>query len=456
VEKAGGDDSFNSWVQFYPRTKYDNFAIGWFRWLTGVYESSDKIPDYKARNAVAWIKGKERTLTWDGLVDLQKSAAKIAKQYEILETIEFYVNNILHGSYGYKQQSVVAIRSFFSFNRAELPKDPKFKPRADYETQASKLTAEVVRDIIKACKIRDRSLYLTKWMAFLDWEGLQYINTHHGYEIGQQIKAGKGLLGPFCLPGRKQERDKPDGKFYVFIGKDAAVALKEYFETERGYPKPDEPLWLPTKTTREKTPLMRPLGKEAMTMNWLGMVRRLGLVSKQEGENSAYRTGFAGHETRDAASSLIHKCKLQGFDLDVAEFFKGHVSQIDPNMYDKFYLDQDWVKEQYRIIEPYLNILSNWQPENKTMVQEIERLRQERANMEATELEKQAEREKRVTELERLTNQTNQVVDQILGRIPEIQKQLTGRDQEIAELRKKLSYFEAGKPVKQKAKKRKK
>jgi len=157
--------------------------------------------------------------------------------------------------------------------------------------------------------------------------------------------------------------------------------LKEYFEKERGYPKPNEPLWLPTKTTRRNKPLIRPLGKEAMAMNWLSMIRRLGLVPKEEAKSTAYRTGIAGHETRDAASSLIHRCKLQGFDLDVAEFMKGHVSQIDPNKYDKFYLDKDYVKEQYLIIQPYLNIIRNWQPENKKMIEEAEGLRGEMDNL---------------------------------------------------------------------------
>lgn len=284
-------------------------------------------------------------------------------QYEILSTVEFYVNHVLIGSYGYKQQPIVAVRSFFAWNHAELPRNPQFKIRADYETQSGKLTAEAVRDIIKACKVRDRSLYLTKWMAFLDWEGLEYINTNYAYEVGKQIKEGKELLGPFEIPGRKQESGKPRGKFYTFIGKDAALALREYFETERGYPAEGEPLWLPTKTTRKKIPKIRPIGKAAMTMNWLYMVRRVGLTPKQEGKSSAYRTGFAGHETRDAARSLIHKCKLQGFDLDCAEFFMGHVSRLDPNKYDKFYLDKAYVKEQYLIVQPYLNIISNWQPE---------------------------------------------------------------------------------------------
>jgi hypothetical protein len=358
VEVPAGSYSFESWLKAYPKTKYRNFALGWFRWLSDVYYAPEKNPivDFKVQNALTWIRGKLTKLTWDELVRVQKLSDKEDQKFSILETLEYYVNNILRGSYGYKLNTISSLRSFFSWNRAPLPADPQFRIRADYETQPGKLTADVARDIIKACKLRDRSLYLTKWMTFLDWEGLQYLNTHYGYELGQQVKKGRNLLGPFWQPGRKQFKLKQEGRFYNLIGLDAANSLREYFETERQYPQKGEPIWLPQSTAQHEK--LRPLGKEDMGQNWLGMVRRLGLAPNQQ-RSRAYRTGFGGHETRDAASSLIHKAKLQGFDLDVAEFFKGHVAEIDPNKYDRFYLDLDYVTNQYKIIEPYLNIISN-------------------------------------------------------------------------------------------------
>jgi len=41
-----------------------------------------------------------------------------------------------------------------------------------------------------------------------------------------------------------------------------------------------------------------------------------------------------------------------------AEFFMGHVYQIDPNEYDKVFDDRDYAAEQYLHAEPWLNILS--------------------------------------------------------------------------------------------------
>jgi hypothetical protein len=45
--------------------------------------------------------------------------------------------------------------------------------------------------------------------------------------------------------------------------------------------------------------------------------------------------------------------------MDCAKFWCGQVGEIDPLRYDKFYTDSEFVKQQYLIAEPYLNIISN-------------------------------------------------------------------------------------------------
>jgi len=227
---------------------------------------------------------------------------------------------------------------------------------------------------VKASTIRGRSLYATKWYTFLDWEGLDYLNKHYAHEVAGQIKKGETVLGPFWLPGRKREKLKTKGLFYVLIGEGATGFLKDYFEKRRGCPQKGEPIWVANQKDG-----VRPLDKATMMQNWLNQLRRIGLVPKEKEKSKGHRTGFGGHETRDAASSLIHKAKLQGFDLDVAEFFKGHVRRLDPNKYDRFYEDEDWVKTQYKIIQPYLSILNPYTPsearEVKGLREEIEELK---------------------------------------------------------------------------------
>jgi len=64
-------------------------------------------------------------LTWDGLVRIQEQAEG-RQQYAILETVEYFVNEVLVGAYGYKNNIVIALRSFFRWNRAQLPEDSRF------------------------------------------------------------------------------------------------------------------------------------------------------------------------------------------------------------------------------------------------------------------------------------------------------------------------------------------
>jgi adenine-specific DNA methylase len=62
--------------------------------------------------------------------------------------------------------------------------------------------------------------------------------------------------------------------------------------------------------------------------------------------------------------------------MDCVKFWCGQVGQIDRLKYDKFYKEQSYVREQYQVAAPYLNILSNWQPpEVKAVAKENEQLR---------------------------------------------------------------------------------
>lgn len=370
---------YESWLRSFPKgtqATYKSRALSWFHWLQDQYVKSAPLEDPRAEASIHWIREQMPAPTWDGLVQLQKGAEG-DERYAILDVLEYFVNRVMVASHGHKKGTVDTVRSFFNWNRVELPADPQFVVRADKIGAPGKLTYEVVRDIVKAATLRDRSLIMVKWMTFLDWEGLEFLNRTHGGEVAQQIRDGRKQLGPFWLPGRKHMKMKQQGRFYVLIGHDAIEALREYFDKVRGsWPAPGEPIWLSRAGGGA-------LSKAGMKWIWYGLLVRVGLMPKERGHDRSFRSGFGGHETRDAASSLVHRAKLQGFDLDVAEFMKGHVNQIDPNKYDRFWNDEAWVTEQYQIIEPYLNIISNWQPQEiKSISKENEELRQRLAKLE--------------------------------------------------------------------------
>jgi len=127
--------------------------------------------------------------------------------------------------------------------------------------------------------------------------------------------------------------------------------MKEYFEKVRGRPSGGEPLWV--------YPWNRPVTKAAFESAWLRLLRRTGKIPVEKGP-SGIRYGYNLDEMRDEATTLLHThAKAQGFDMDCVNLWCGQVGEIDPLKYDKFYRDSEYVREQYLIAEPYLNIVSN-------------------------------------------------------------------------------------------------
>jgi hypothetical protein len=205
------------------------------------------------------------------------------------------------------------------------------------------------------------------------------------------LKAGKDLI-VLDMPGRKHdENQKP---FFTIFGKDAITELTNYFENDRqgGWPKKGEPLWY------DQYGL--PLSRTGFAESFMALDRRVGLVPKKMGDIST-RYGYNTHEMRDAARTLLHvTARAKGFDLDCAEFFMGHTSKLDPLKYDKFFSDRDYMIQQYRIAEPYLNIISQKAEvqENKEemsklqeriemLAQAVERLEQSDAGKARTEVD---------------------------------------------------------------------
>jgi hypothetical protein len=222
--------------------------------------------------------------------------------------------------------------------------------RGDKPSVQGKLTASDVLDMVLAADLRSKSMILFKWQSFLDNERLIYASNHCSDQIVQQIKKN---VHPVCfdLPGRKSSENDPEGNFYSYIGQDAVSALKEYFDKVRGWPELGEPLW---------TYLWRkPVRKPAFEASWLRLLRRIGKIPEQKGQ-AGVRYGYNLHEMRDEATTRLHtNAKSQGFDMDCVSLWCGQVGEIDPLKYDKFYRDRDYVREQYLIAEPFLDIVSN-------------------------------------------------------------------------------------------------
>jgi len=302
------------------------------RWLGRLSENSR--PNYRSvfRRFLAWS-----GVTAEGLLEKRREG-----EFEMLDLVQKYVSG-LDLTRGAKLATYRILRSFFKHNRCPLPDDGSFIVRGSRPPPTPKLTLDHVRLLALNGNLRDRSLVLVKWMSMLDSERLAYVNKHCVEQIVSQMKQGASPIR-IDLPSRKQN----EKGYYTFIGKDAIDALQEYFDKERGWPKLGESIWIGHG---------RGLATKGIKAAWLRLTKRVGLIPKNSGKRGV-QYGFGCHEMRDLAKSLLHtQAKKDGFDMDCCEWWLGHT--VDKLGYDKFMLDQEYMRKQYLVAEKHLNILSN-------------------------------------------------------------------------------------------------
>ena len=262
--------------------------------------------------------------------------------YEVLDLIQRYVREK-----GGTRRSMIlryqVLRSFFLHHRCDLPRDT-FDPGAGTRPSVQgSLTVEKIKRIIESAGIRDRAIFLSIWQAMLDKERFMQFNKSSAESLVAHLKE-KGVEKPFRIDfrfGRKRNYQP----YFTFLGHDALSAWKEYFEKERGYPKKGEPLAI----TRDKTGVTKALLRSVFQT----LALRAGLKKNR----NQTKIGVTIHEFRDVARSTLQLAKRDGFDETCAEFWMGH--KIDPLGYNKFTaLSPEYVTENYRIAEAYLNIMS--------------------------------------------------------------------------------------------------
>lgn len=335
-------------------------------WFGRVAENSRVVYAGAFRRFLVWLNQRPEWLGVDaqGLLMRQWEAED---PYLVLDLLQEYVSGLNYSRRG-KAFVYSAVRSFFAHNRCALPVDPSFRITSSKPPIMSKLALSHIVDIAKAAGLRDRSMILVKWQSLQDNERLVYVGKYLAEQVVTQIRQGTRPVR-LDLPGRKNNQNE----FYTFIGKDTVDALVAYFENERGWPKPREPIWLNTGNRG-------PVSVATFRQTWLRLTRRIGVVPKRKG-CPGVKYGYSPHDTRDIAKSLLHtNAKAEGFDMDCAKFWLGHT--VDPLGYDKFYNDQEYVRKQYLIAEKYLNIISTpLERERPDLQKRIEKLQAEFAEL---------------------------------------------------------------------------
>jgi len=271
-----------------------------------------------------------------------------SEKWEILEALQAFIRQFESRRYGTCTSGYTALRSFLLHNHIDVPRDLAFQIHAETPPVERQITLDNLRELIGLAVQPWRSMLLVKWHGLMDTEALIYTSDHYSELLAQAVREDRDVC-KITIPGRKKRRNKRP--FYTFIDAEALHSLKEYFERDRGYPKPGEPIWLNRRDKHRMT-------KNAFEIFWLRHLRRAGLIPKPTGDSGS-RYGYNVHNTRDLAISLL--ATVPNLKPICPEFWAGH--NIDPLQYNQFYsVKPIWVEEQYRLATPYLNITSSVGP----------------------------------------------------------------------------------------------
>lgn len=311
-----------------------------------------------------WLRvngGQFRGLGPDDLVKWQRLNLG---SYEVLDVVQEYVQK-KEGRPGYKMRVYGAIRSFFNYNRCELPRDPLFAPRR-YGTRAAvvgRLTVDEFRRVLASCNALHRAVFLCMFQGGLGVGELLFFNVY-GFESLLRQLEDRVRPVKVDLPGRKKLKNvKP---YYSFLGKDAVDALRVWLR-ERPVKCPEGHVFC--------TQWNKPLTYHSIFDYWRRHLVALGLIELEEKGGPGNRYGKNLHELRDLFRT---RWRISGVDVEVAEFLMGHT--IDHLGYDKSpWTYPDWYAEKYREAERWLNILSD-EPEKMSRIEvqkEMDKIREE-------------------------------------------------------------------------------
>lgn len=329
------------------------------RWLSFYKSGNCRRSRLSILNSwIAWLKQNPdfKNVTPQDLIMMQKIAVG-DDRYRLLDLLQDFIKE-RDATFNSNNLYYSTIKSFFEGNRVALPED-KFNIPYARDPNKAKLTVDHVRLLSLKADYGMIAFYQTLWQSLMDQERFQYFNLNYGGQLSEHLKT-KGVDEPFLIeyPGRKQTRGKL--YFYTFIGRDALVMWKNYFDVERNYPEEGEAIFINSDG--------KPQSKQNIYIRHLRFCERLRFY-KRSGEIHT-RYGFNLHEFRDLAKTVLHlEGRKNGLDLDAVDFWMGHLP--DRNQYDKFYTDRKYMLEQYRIAEKHLNIISGSQEQQLGNIDEV-------------------------------------------------------------------------------------
>jgi integrase len=337
-------------------------AVGrWMRKMRG--KPINKF--YVFRAWLWWCKTNEPELYGlnpDGLIDYQKKTRGTDAEFVIHDAIDgwLYENG---GVYNTLRTYKTTINSFFMHNRAELTKDPTSRLKPTRFSQVAMFTLEEIRSIYSTASPMIRAVMLSLIMGGMGCEELLYWSQTGYNSLVSQLENNEPLI-KVELPGRKKMKGiKP---YYTILGRDAIKALKEYLKEREKLVdnRNSKHIFISTRGN--------PLTYSSLYQSWMRLLRRLKLIRVAQ-NGTHHRYGKNLHELRDFYRTRWEKSPAT---KTVGEYFMGHT--IDRLGYNKAFLDQQYMKQEYSKAEPFLNVIS----QDPTKISQYELIRKQNEHRE--------------------------------------------------------------------------
>lgn len=327
-------------------------------------------------------RGEFAVLSPEEVLEWQDRAEGRHKRFLIVDLLNRWVD-AMPLRYGSKVGYRSTIRQFFLFNHVELPSDVGFVFHSEKPRVRRELSIEDLRKILLSSSPMYRAVFLMMFQSGMGEGEIVFVNENYSEQVLRNLNS---RVLRFDLVGRKRLRNR--FPYYTFIGGDALKAVRDYVQASQ---------------RRVLKPLFvneygRFISEQNICMYFLNRCKRLGLIHvsgppcKVCGESTIklktarkgkfmtlylckqcdreFSAADLGLSFRELCSirydKSAHECKdafrtqlqFAGVSDKVAEFLMGHGELVDPNDYNKFMNNQDYVLAEYMKALPYLNVLS--------------------------------------------------------------------------------------------------
>jgi site-specific recombinase XerC len=319
-------------------------------WAEDLSPSTVKNYVYYFLGYLDWIRSKGY---WKSAQEMLDDYSKLEgnDQFKHIDTLKEYIKSKGTGSSD-KRITWFIVRNFYDYHRLPLPKISRtetsrlFRPTEADKERALKLAPlqlDEVRQLILDLPQPYKAAVMVMFQGAMGLAELIQFNQSSWEMVVKDLDNQEPMRVDLYRSKTSREGVK---KYFTFLGEDAKNLIKQWLKI-RPNTKRSELFLTFNKNTKEWVPIRPPQIGSAITKS----AKRAGLIKEDE----LKRYHVHAHELRDLFKSL---CTLNGVNQIASEFFLGHV--IDKLGYDKSpEYDREWFRNEYRKVEPILNVISN-------------------------------------------------------------------------------------------------